>query len=317
MEEQTSKLRQAITRTVAWCDVLEIPPTVTEIWRWLMQYEGEQPRLFDVERLIVEDPWLRDRIEHTTAYVTLKGRGELWDKREWRRVWALRKWKRALRAAKLVRCVPFVRLIAVTNTLAWDGTDEESDIDFFIVTRAGRLWTTRILVMLLLHVVGWRRHGNKIKNRICLGFWVDETELNLEPLALKPDDPYFAFWLITMWPVYGQTTYRRLQDANNWRQKIFPFCPLIEPTHWRSVSETGLWRFIPKVDEFFLGGWLGDLVERLLRTLQMRRIYQHKNSAIHERGTSVVATPNIAKFHEQDRRINLLERWQQIILRES
>ena len=45
----------------------------------------------------------------------------------------LRNYKIAERVARWLRFVPFVRMVAVTGTLAMKNSEKESDIDFFVV----------------------------------------------------------------------------------------------------------------------------------------------------------------------------------------
>src|SRR3989338_8633583 len=63
--------------------------------------------------------------------------------------------------------------------------DDDSDIDLFIVARAGRLFIVRSFSILILHVLGVRLHGKKIKGRFCLSFFIDDTALDLSKIAIS------------------------------------------------------------------------------------------------------------------------------------
>jgi len=48
---------------------------------------------------------------------------------------------------RLVRWIPGLRMIAVSNSLAMYATHPESDIDLFVITAPQRLWIVRTLLL--------------------------------------------------------------------------------------------------------------------------------------------------------------------------
>src|SRR3989338_10492249 len=109
-------------------------------------------------------------------------------------------WLKVGRYVPFLRIVPFLKLVAVCNNLAFGKVKEKSDIDLFIIAKSGRLFTVRILVTGILHCLGVRRHGKKIAGRFCLSFFVDDKNLNLEPIAIDKD-VYLAYWIKNIRPV--------------------------------------------------------------------------------------------------------------------
>src|SRR5947199_5342274 len=51
--------------------------------------------------------------------------------------------KKAEKAAAIISAFPFVKGVAVSGSLSKHFADEQSDIDFFIITHANRLWIAR------------------------------------------------------------------------------------------------------------------------------------------------------------------------------
>ncbi|MBI4231920.1 hypothetical protein HY605_01695, partial [Candidatus Peregrinibacteria bacterium] len=109
-------------------------------------------------------------------------------------------WQRVNRYVKFLEWIPFLRMLAVCNNLAFDRVTAGSDIDLFIVAKKGRLFIVRTLVTGVLHVLGVRRHGDKVAGRFCLSFFVDDCALDLKKLAIERDI-YLAFWIFSMKPV--------------------------------------------------------------------------------------------------------------------
>ena len=99
--------------------------------------------------------------------------------------------------------------------------EEDSDIDVFIVIKKGRLFITRALVTLYLSFLRMRRTKKKIKNKICLSFYIADDSLNLEKTAIK-NDIYLIYWLSTLVPVYDpQNFYQIIIKNNQWLNKYF------------------------------------------------------------------------------------------------
>jgi predicted nucleotidyltransferase len=75
------------------------------------------------------------------------------------------------RAVGLLRATPFVEMIALTGSMAEGRARAESDIDLFIQTKPGRIWTTRVMVTVIIQLAGIRRTETKIVGRICLNWY--------------------------------------------------------------------------------------------------------------------------------------------------
>ncbi|MDO8435221.1 MAG: nucleotidyltransferase domain-containing protein, partial [bacterium] len=71
------------------------------------------------------------------------------------------KLRRAQRFAWLFGLLPWVRLVCACGSVAWGTADEESDIDFCIVTKPGRIWSTRFIIAGTLEVFGLRPAAGK------------------------------------------------------------------------------------------------------------------------------------------------------------
>jgi predicted nucleotidyltransferase len=54
---------------------------------------------------------------------------------------------------------PQIHMVALCNSRAMGEADENSDIDLFIITKKGNLWTARFLVTALTSLLGVRRRN--------------------------------------------------------------------------------------------------------------------------------------------------------------
>lgn len=73
-----------------------------------------------------------------------------------------------------------------------NAADGDSDIDLFVETAPGMLWTGRVMTTLFFSALGARRHGNYVKGRFCLSFFAVENA-DLGKAAIE-DDAYLYEW---------------------------------------------------------------------------------------------------------------------------
>lgn len=199
-------------------------------------------------------------------------------------------WERARRArgcAYLLRGVPFLRLVGLNGSLVTGTMNRESDIDFYIVTAADRLYLTRALVTLVVHLTGWRRYGDKIRGRICLNRFA-----TVEALEITPHDDYHArvfSGLVPLWAV--DETYSQYVAANRWMTD-FSAPPTNHSTRPLSPGITAIFR---RVSERILGGWWGDRLEGWCRVWQQGRI--RRDPRTEQPGSRVFIRENELCFH--------------------
>lgn len=284
-----------ILRSLIYFDPFDYPLTDEQLWRWWFPTHGNGQlatrAAFDQALVgLVQS----QRVAKTSDFWHLPGRAGIVATRLERRQPSDQRWRRVRWVTAWLRTVPFIRWVAVCNTVAIHNARPESDIDLFIVTRHGRLWLTRAWVTVLLGVLGVRRHGNKIANRLCLSFFVDETALDLHPLALSPRDEHFALWAEQMVPIIDDGGFtKKFAEQNRWVRAYIPNGFTTGSVPVQSTS------FVARAIGFLLRGLVGDWLEGLAQISQRAKMRIATNSAA--TGAAVVHD-TVLKFHEQDRR---------------
>lgn len=215
-------------------------------------------------------------------------------------------WKKVRRYIGILQIVPFVRMISVCNNLAFGNVDEKSDIDLFVIAKKGRLFIVRSFVTFILHIFGVRRHGDKVAGRFCLSFFVDDTYLDLSPIAIN-HDIYLAFWIKSMKPVIDDGVSGKFLDANQWAAEYFERKSDFEMDLTKVFNGNWFTLSSRRIFEFVFNGKFGDFVERKLRTWQQKRARDKSNDA--SENASLVIDDHILKFHNIDRRRKYRNMW--------
>lgn len=181
-------------------------------------------------------------------YVLPVGAESLVDIREARERASVHYWRWALRYARWLRWVPFVRMVAVTGSLAVNNADASADIDIFCVTVPGRMWLARFGMAFIKRIS--RRYASV---PACLNTCLSEAELQLPDPNL-----YIAHQMALMVPIWGEAVYQRLVDANLWVHDYFPQLNLHEQ---EAIAEQAQPRWV-RYAERLLAGRVGTWLNR-------------------------------------------------------
>lgn len=214
-----SNLAKNILTTIVYYDVLDYPLTVFEMEKYLIRAEMQNPGVeekFDLAQImrVLGGEELKKLVEEYQGFYFLPNRQELVAQRLERNKISEKKIKIALRVVRWLRFVPFARMIAITGRLAMKNAEERSDLDLLVVIKKGQLFTGRFLVTALVHLLGQRRHGEKIKNRICLNHFLADGSI-AEVQSLFSANEY-SFLL----PVFG--SFSGFYTKNSWIKEFKP-----------------------------------------------------------------------------------------------
>ena len=231
-------LERAILETLAYSDIFEYPLRLGELHRYLtIQAHREQV----AQNLSL----LQDRVGKREGFHFLAGREEIVEIRKQRTAYSQNLLPYAMRYGRLLGRLPFIRMVALTGSLAVMNGSNKTDFDYMLVTTNGRVWTARGFALLL------NRFTRIFGHTICPNLILSDAHL-----AWRSQDLYSARELCQMIPITGFDVYQRLMNTNAWVRDIFPNIP---PFSGNSRTPAGS---LQSVFEFPLGGGLGDRIER-------------------------------------------------------
>ena len=205
-----SLLEAAVWRTIVYADVFDYPLTLAEIHFYL---EGVAAAPAEVENALRHGRLLPQYLAYRSPYYMLAGREEISQIRQRREAISQTLWLAAARYGRLIASLPFVRMVAVTGSLAVNNVDEQkgADIDYLIVTRNGRVWLSRAFIIALVRLAARRGYA------LCPNYILSENAL------IFPDQNlYTAHELLQMTPLYGLDVYQEIRRLNSWAAQFIP-----------------------------------------------------------------------------------------------
>jgi len=282
-------VREAIVRTCAYFDLFQFPLTVTELHRYLIA--GTSCSYKDVQQGIEQNSL---PLEYASGHWCVRGSRAALRERHRRYMHAHKKFARARRVTRILSRLPFVRMVAVCNSLAYHNARAESDIDFFIVARRRGVWLARFFVLSALSFARLRPGQRGHTDSICTSFFVDEDHLDMSVFSNGPHDVYLPQWVATLYPLYDAGAYyQQLWEANasllQQTANAYPVMPhpqyhLSHSSRIRSVIE---WCLMP--------------FSSIVAQMQQRK-FSSKIRSLLNKDTRVCVRAGVLKFHTNDRR---------------
>lgn len=252
---ETYPSTKEVLKPLLYADIFDFPLTFEEIYKFL-EFEAS-PGV--VKSLL--DQAIRDReVIVVDQYYSLAGKPHLADLRQERFRAAQELWPKALHYGRWIASLPFVRMVAITGSLAVDNPrHSRDDIDYLIVTSPKRLWLCRALIILLV------RYGHRQGVHLCPNYLITEKVILFEENNL-----YIARELLQMVPIYGQDHYLDLRKKNAW---VTDYLPQGNKLNLDKINDvlSPMQQAFKRLGEFIFGGPIGNLAEKILQKKQISK----------------------------------------------
>ncbi|HJS53598.1 MAG TPA: hypothetical protein VJ765_03610 [Chitinophagaceae bacterium] len=164
---------------------------------------------------------------------------------------------KASQITKLLYQFPYVRAIGISGSLSKNFADENADIDYFVITKANRLWIARTLMHLFkkLTFLTGRQH------LFCMNYYMDEADLQIEEKNI-----YTATELVTLMPMAGNGSMKRFFETNQWALSFFPNQQIPDVSNTFAIDN-----WLKKTGEFLFDNRLGNWLDNYLMRVTSRR----------------------------------------------
>ncbi|UII34360.1 nucleotidyltransferase domain-containing protein [Fulvivirga ulvae] len=210
---------------------------------------------------------------------------------------ATQRMKTAKRVSRLISWFPFVRSVMLSGSISKGYMDKGSDLDFFIVTAPGKLWITRMFLVLFKRIFLFNSHKN-----FCVNYFIDTENLEIEEQNL-----FTAIESVTLIPTYGENCYYEFWTANQWVQNYFPNSAPRETNTIRNGNA-----LIKSFSERLFDNRLGNAIDQYFMNVTLKRWKQLFEKRFSKRDFEVAfktkkyASKNHPRFYQK----SILDKYQ-------
>jgi hypothetical protein len=194
--------------------------------------------------------------------------------------------KTAKQFGTLISKFPFVRAVMLSGSISKNYMDEDSDIDYFIVTAPGKLWLTRGLLAVFKRLFLFNSH-----KFFCTNYFIDSNSLEIEEKNI-----YTAIEISTLIPVHGRDLYRQFVERNRWIKQHLPNNGHYKDSHVQDEESS-----IQKITEKLFTGNSGDKLDRFFYRVAKKRWEKKYKDFYSPEDFSIAfkSKPNVSKSHPQ------------------
>jgi predicted nucleotidyltransferase len=293
-------LRSSIIRTLAYYDIFSYPLTAEEIYHNL---SDNHTSLEEVE-IVLENLSTNQMVYHKDKFYLLNNSDTSVDRREKGNKLAEKRLKTARRVSGFISKFPFIRGILLSGSISKGFMEEDSDIDYFVITHPNRVWFSRLMLMLFKKIFLFNS-----KKIFCINYFVDS-----ENLEIQEKNIFTATELVTLLPTFNSDIYDELYAKNIWIKEFYPNYPKREKREILA-REDGM---IKSLLENILGKTIGDKIDDFAMALfDWFNKVKYKNYNKEEFKIAFKSSKKESKHHpkffqkkvlqEFDRRIKTLE----------
>lgn len=283
-----------IIRTVLYFDVFRYPLTIPEL------YENTALNVSVVEfRLLIDELVAKGVLLERSGFILSAGREQAdIEKRLNGNKGANAIMPTAYRFSNRIAGFPFVEGICLSGALSKNYYDEQGDIDFFIITKPGRLWICRSLLILRFKLLP------ASKKR----FWCTNYFISSEDLRIQDRNAFTATELAYLIPVFNYEAYRKLMAANDWHRAAFPNKQPAPDSNCIPAKQN----LFKSLTERALRGRTGDWLDNWLLTMTLRHWRKRfSNMADEDFELQFRARKNVSKRHTKGFQNKVLTLWEE------
>ncbi|HEX4347355.1 MAG TPA: hypothetical protein VHZ73_07265 [Vicinamibacterales bacterium] len=284
----------AIARSVVYASLFDYPLTLAQLRQTLIESAQTPSQILATYDRSDE---LQELVDYRDGFFFPRGRYDLVNERR-RREARSRQFLARYRPLLAIICgLPYVRMVALSGSIAHLNLEGSGDLDLFIVTRGRHVWSVTVASVLLSKLLRKRR-------LLCANFVVADDRL-----VLDQQDLFTASQIIHLKPLVGQDVYRQLLAHNPFVKRFYP------NFHESAAGSLGFRRrrareAVRSMAEWLLA-WPSAAVERVCRSAY--RSYLLRRATTWQSPEQVRLEVDCLKLHTQSHRRSVLARFDRAV----
>ena len=189
---------------------------------------------------------------------------------------------KAKKTAAFISKFPFIEGVAISGSLSKGYFDNESDFDFFVITKSRRVWIARFFLALYKRLF----LANSYKE-FCINYFISTSTLEIEE-----KNKFTATEIITLLPLYGKQLFKDFYTKNSWVSDYYPHFKKDTITlKIKNLKKKNSIKFI----EFLLNNAIGKSINYfLMRMITLKWENKYKDE---KRSDQYKSKDEIAKHH--------------------
>jgi hypothetical protein len=289
---------RAFLESVLYASLFDYPLTLAQLRVALIAEAADEAALLD---WYSRSELLQHAIAYEDGFFFPRGRRDVLRTRHLREDVSRRLLARLSGPLRLVTRIPFVRMVALSGSLAHLNADDSADLDLFVITAPGRVWTVTVTTLVIARLLGWRR-------QVCLNYVISERELRVSPADL-----FAANQIVHLRPVIGEDVFAQFLDANRFVARFYPNFPRNTPNGPGAGTTPNGWRPPRAVGEILLTLAGAPIYERVCRVLYGWHLRRRAHTwASREQ---VALEPECLKLHTSSHRKEVMDRFDDAVLK--
>lgn len=243
--QQLDPIGSGIISTILYFDIFHYPLTLQEIKFNCHQVLASEEAIERALNELVNKGMLIEK----DGYYLLSPNDSIIQKRIAGNQLSKKFFRKANRYSRLIASFPFVRCVCLSGSLSKGYMEKDSDVDYFIITKPGRLWVSRTFLVLFKKIFLLNS-----KKYFCVNYFIDENNLTI------PDKNIFtATELSFLIPTYNFKLYNQLIMENNWCRDLYPNKKITRDAE-NIAFKNGL---VKRSVEWILNGRLGERLDTI------------------------------------------------------
>ncbi len=187
------------------------------------------------------------------------------------------------RARFAYRFFPFIDGIAISGSLSKGYFDKHSDVDFFIITKPGRLWSCRMALILFKKIFLFNS-----KKYFCMNYFITS-----DSLEIMEKNRFTATEIATLIPLHG-SVFNHFFKTNSWYKNFLPN----KECNWNELENISK-RSLLQYYEALFNNSIGELIERACFsiTFAVWKIKYKEKMSSEDFAIAFKSSHNVSKHH--------------------